>query len=425
MSTLYICLGYCLAPLAFAVNLWRGFGDRSYWHALGERFGAVPRLPPGGVWVHAVSVGEVQAALPLLRELKARHPELPFLLTTSTPTGRARAESLLAGEVTVAYLPYDLPVAAARFLARAQPRIAIILETEIWPNLYRACARCRIPVVLASARVSERSVRRYRRFGGLIARTLRPVVIGAQSAADAERFLALGGDPTLVRVVGNIKFDVKAAGGVPGAGVVLREALGEERPLWVAGSTHEREEEILLDAHRALRADCPKALLVLAPRHPPRFESVANLLGRRGVRFARRTAGGAAGDPEVYLLDTLGELGAFYAAGDVAFVGGSLVPVGGHNLLEPAALGKPVLSGPYTANAAGVATLLEDAGALTIVADAPALAATLAALFADPAARLRAGQSGLAVIAANRGAVARLVQLIEIALRATLRAETT
>ena len=420
MLTLYICLGYCFAPIALAMNLWRGLRDRSCWRALGERFGAGPRLPAGGLWVHAVSVGEVQAALPLVRRLRARYPGLPFLLTTSTPTGRARAETLFGSEATVAYLPYDLPIAAARFLDRTRPQVAVILETELWPNLYRACARRGIPVVLASARVSARSVSRYRWLGSLIPRTLaNGVLIGAQSAVDAERFAVLGASRSRIHVVGNIKFDLESPAGALAEGAQLREQIGRERAVWVAGSTHEHEEALLLDAHQTLSAQRPDALLVLVPRHPPRFESVASLLERRGFRFARRTRDTAAArDSGVLLVDTLGELVAFYASGDVAFVGGSLVPIGGHNLLEPAALGKPVLSGPYTANAAGIAPLLRDAGALEIVADAGALAARLGALFADPPARARAGESGRAVIAANRGALARLMALIEPLVRA-------
>ena len=420
MLTLYICLGYCFAPIALAMNLWRGFRDRSCWRTLGERLGAGPRLAAGGIWMHAVSVGEVQAALPLVRQLRARYAGLPFLLTTSTPTGRCRALSLFGADVTVAYLPYDLPFATARFLDRARPQVAVILETELWPNLFRACARRGIPVVLASARVSARSVRRYRWLGNLIPRTLASgVLIGAQSAADAERFATLGASRSRIHVVGNIKFDVEPQAAALATGAQLREQMGRERAVWVAGSTHEREEELVLDAHLALGAHRPDALLVLVPRHPPRFEAVARLLERRGVRFSRRTRDTAAArDSVVLLVDTLGELVMFYAAGDVAFVGGSLVPIGGHNLLEPAALGKPVLSGPYTANAADIAPLLADAGALEIVADAAALAARLGALFADPSARLRAGESGRAVIAANRGALARLVALIEPLVRA-------
>jgi 3-deoxy-D-manno-octulosonic-acid transferase len=414
LRLLYICLGYCLVPIMLAVTLWRGLSDRSYWEALPERLGFGPALPAGGLWVHAVSVGEVQAAASLVRALRQRYPQLPLLLTTSTPTGRGRARSLFGDEVGVRYLPYDLPGPVRRFLDRARPRLGIVLETELWPNLYRDCARRGVPLVLASARVSARSVRRYRWLGGLVRATLARVVVAAQSEADAARFTALGADPAQVRVVGNLKFDFELPPRTEAQGRALRATLGAARPVWVAGSTHDGEEELVLDAHARLRAARPDALLVLAPRHPPRFAAVAALLRRRGVAFvARSTAQPVTATTEVLLVDTLGELVLFYAAADVAFVGGSLVPVGGHNLLEPAALGKPVITGPYTANAAPVARLLIDAGAAEVVADGAALAASVTRLLADPAAMRGAGGRGLAAVGANRGALARFLALLE------------
>jgi len=415
LLTLYICLGYCFAPLAFLVQVWRGFRDRSHWHALGERFGFGPRLPPNGIWLHAVSVGEVQAAAALVRGLKERFPGRPLLITTATVTGRARALALFGTGAAVSYLPYDLPGATARFLERAQPQVAVILETELWPNLYRGCARRGIPVVLASARVSERSVRRYRAFGSLIPRTLATgVLIAAQSADDADRFAQLGASRARIHVAGNIKFDVELPAGVEAAGARRRGDFGASRPVWVAGSTHAGEETAALDAHEAVAARLVDALLVLAPRHPPRFDAVASLLERRGVAFARQSRGERVTPAtRVLLLDTLGELIECYAAGDVAFVGGSLVPIGGHNLLEPAALGRAVLAGPYTGNAAGIANLLSDAGALTVVEDARELAARLGALLCNPEARAVAGEKGRAVIEANRGAIRRVLALIE------------
>ena len=414
MLTLYICLGYLIAPLAFARELWRGFADRSHWRGLPERFGRGPRLAPNGLWVHAVSVGEVQAAVPLVRALQERYPELALTVTTSTATGRVRAEHLFAGRAAVCYLPYDLPHATARFLERSKPQLGVMLETELWPNLYRACARRGIPLVLASARVSARSVARYRRAGGLVSRTLATGVrVAAQTDVDAERFRELGADPAWIHVCGNLKFDFELPPGVLPDGAALREAFGSARPVWVAGSTHEGEEEILLEAHARLRARTDGALLVLVPRHPPRFEAVAGLLARRGVVFARRSlAAPVRPETSVLLLDTLGELLLFYAAGDIAFVGGSLVPIGGHNLLEPAALGRPVLSGPHNENAPAVAALLIATGGLRVVTDAQELERWLETWFADPAAAERVGGKGRAAIAANRGALQRVLALI-------------
>ena len=420
MLTLYICLGYCAAPLAFVLTLWRGIGDRSYWRALPERFGFGPTLAPGGIWIHAVSVGEVQAAAVLVRSLRARYPTLPLIVSCSTPTGRRRAEDLYAGAAIVRYLPYDLPDAVARFLRRIRPQVGVLVETELWPNLYRAAARRGIPLVIASARLSERSMRRYRCVRSLARRMLATgVVIAAQTEADAKRFVALGAPLERTHVTGNLKFDFELPPDVARAGDALRALLGASRPVWVAGSTHAIEEEALLDAHLGLTPSGPAALLVLAPRHPARFAAVAALLERRRVRAVRRTHGAAVTEStEVLLLDTLGELLQFYAAADVAFVGGTLVPVGGHNLLEPAALARPIACGPYTANSAAVAQQLIEVAALKVVADARELSAQLMLWFDDPALRIEAGTHGRTVVETNRGTLARLLALIEPSVRA-------
>jgi 3-deoxy-D-manno-octulosonic-acid transferase len=412
---LYICLGYCLVPILLAVTAWRGIREPSYREGLAERLGFGPAAPAGGLWVHAVSVGEVQAAASLVRALRRRYPGLPLTLTMTTPTGRGRARSLFGDEVAIRYLPYDLPGAVGRFLDHVRPALGIILETELWPNLYRACDRRGVPLVLASARVSERSVGRYRWMGGLVRDMLaHDVVVAAQSEADAARFAALGASPGWVHVVGNLKFDFELPPGSEARGVAFRAKLGAGRPVWVAGSTHEGEEELVLDAHERLRAARPDALLVLAPRHPPRFEAVAALLRRRGFAYVARSGGAdVAPGTAVLLLDTLGELVLFYAAGDLAFVGGSLVPVGGHNLLEPAALGKPVLTGPYTSSAAPVARLLVEAGAAEVVADGVALAAAVARLLGDGEAARAAGARGLAAVIANKGALGRFLALVD------------
>ena len=314
----------------------------------------------GSFWIHAVSVGEVQAAAAVVRELQRLYPALPIVISTVTPTGAQRARALFKDSVQHCYFPYDLPGSVRRFLDRIAPRAALILETEIWPTLYAELGRRRIPLVIGSARLSTKSVSRYRRMASLFSDTLaHDTSIGAQTAADAERFVAIGAAPARVQVTGNVKYDLEIPAASIAAGQALRAQWGEQRPAWIAGSTHEGEEEAALHAHAMLRKSRADALLVLVPRHPQRFESVRALLRKRGVRFAQRSLDQLPGAAdEVFLIDTLGELQMLYAAVDVAFVGGSLVPIGGHSLLEPAVLGLPLLSGPHTQNSQDAADLL-------------------------------------------------------------------
>jgi 3-deoxy-D-manno-octulosonic-acid transferase len=413
---LYSVVISCAAPFAFAVVLWRGLRDRSYWQGLAERFGYGPPVSAPTVWLHAVSLGEMSAAAPLIRGIRARYPQLPLLLTTATPAGRGRAQALFGDMVDVRFLPYDTAGSVQRFLARIEPRLAIIMETELWPNLFRECARRGVPVVLASARLSAKSVSRYRRLGKLFSGVFTAnVLVAAQSAEDAERFQSIGSAQSRTHVSGNVKFDLQLDPGILDQGRRLRSEYGGARPVWIAGSTHAGEEEQVLEAHARLLADRPNALLLLVPRHKDRFVAVAELLARRGVRFARRSSSAvpAADGSEVLLVDTVGELARLYASADVAFVGGSLVPIGGHNLLEPAALGLPVLTGPFQFNSREIATLLLRRGAALEVSDARELAAAVRRLFDDPGERLRIGAIGRDIVASNRGSVARLLALME------------
>jgi 3-deoxy-D-manno-octulosonic-acid transferase len=432
LRVIYSWLIRAAAPFAFAQVLWRGLRDRGYWQGLRERFGFGRALSvPGSIWLHAVSLGEMSAAAPLARALMARYPQLALVVTTATPAGRARAQALFADGTHVhfppdiRYLPYDTPGSVRRFLARIRPRLAVVMETELWPNLLRECAHLKVPVLLASARLSAKSVARYRRFGGLFSAVFTPnVTVAAQTADDAGRFRAIGAAADRTHVVGNVKFDLAVDDGLLEAGGRLRMQFGAGPSVWVAGSTHSGEEERVLDAHAMLLAHRPDSLLLLAPRHKDRFAAVADLLAQRGIKFTRRSAmaGGAGGAPAsgaavppgtVLLVDTIGELAALYAAADIAFVGGSLVPIGGHNLLEPAALGVPVLTGPSHFNGKDIALKLLDQGAALQVADADALAAALLRLFSQPDERRRMGDIGKGIVAANRGSVARLLVLIE------------
>ena len=418
MRFLYLLAVYLAAPVVSAIFLWRGLRDRSYWHDFRERFGFGAHLAPRGVWLHAVSVGEVQASAPLVSALSRSHPGLPLTVTTFTPTGAARARALFGNLAQVRYVPYDLPGAVRRFLRRVQPRLAVIFETELWPNLYRECGRQRIPLVLASARISARSAGRYQRLGALFRDTLsRTALVAAQGAGDAERFRALGADPASTHVTGNIKFDFELPPDIAARGARLRARYAAGRPLWVAGSTHGGiEEQAVLEAQQRVRTAHPGVLLVLAPRHPPRFDEVAEALHASGIGFVRRSAAAeTASDATcaVLLLDSLGELLDFYAAADVAFVGGSLAPVGGHNLLEPAALGVPILTGPNNSNSEEIAQLLIARGAAEVVHDAAELGTRVSELLRDPAARERMGAAGRASVDSNRGALEKLLALIE------------
>lgn len=415
MRLLYVLLTCLLSPVVIAMEGWKALWNPEYRGRLPQRLGFVePQAQAGCLWVHAVSVGEVQAAAALIAALRREVAGTEIVITTVTPTGAQRARALFGVGVRHCYLPYDLPGAVRRFLGRTRPGVAIILETEIWPTLYGALGRRGIPLVMGSARVSTRSVGRYRRMASLFRETLsHGILIGAQSAADAARFRAIGAAPERVRVTGNVKFDLEIPQASVDAGSAFRRQCGIARPVWIAGSTHEGEEDAALAAHEAVMARHPGALLVLVPRHPQRFEAVRALLRKRGVGFAQRSRGEipSSGQP-VFLLDTLGELQAFYAAADVAFVGGSLVPIGGHNLLEPAVLGLPILSGPHTHNAQDIAELLQQCGALRIVRHRDELAQCVTECFDDPERARATGSAGRQAVALSRGAVQRLVEMV-------------
>lgn len=415
---LYTLLFHLGLPVVAGRLAWRAWRAPAYAQRIGERFAlGLPLVKPGGIWLHAVSVGESIAAAPLVRELLVRYPQLPITITCMTPTGSERIQALFgapeyAGRVQDCYLPYDLPWAAARFLDQLQPTLAVIMETELWPNHIHQCAKRGIPVALANARLSARSARGYGRFAKLTAPMLAEMsLIAVQTQVEADRFLSLGARPEAVEVTGSIKFDLRIESDLPVRADVLRdEWQATERPVWIAASTHEGEDEIVLAAHRQLLQIYPNALLILVPRHPERFNAVHERIQRSGLSVRRRSTGEPlqAGD-QVLLGDTMGELLFLYALADVAFVGGSLVANGGHNLLEPAALGKPVLSGPHLFNFLEIAAQLREAGALLEVADAEGLAQAVASLWREPEDAERRRQAGLAVLKANQGALERLL----------------
>ncbi len=413
--TLYTLLFHLGLPLVALRLYLRSRKASAYARRIGERFAfGLPALRTGGIWVHAVSVGESIAAAPMIRALLERYPDLPITVTCMTPTGSERIKALFANESRIqhCYLPYDLPWAASRFLERIKPKLAVIMETELWPNHIHQCALRGIPVALANGRLSERSARGYARFAGLTRPMLEEMsFIAVQTEAEAERFRQLGARPECVEVTGSIKFDLTVDAQLLQRAAQLRaqwQASG--RPVWIAASTHEGEDEVVLAAHRQLLASHSDALLILVPRHPERFNGVFELCRQQGFETVRRSSGqDVTAQHQVLLGDTMGELLFLYALADSAFVGGSLVANGGHNLLEPAALSKPVLSGPHLFNFLEIAAMLREAGALQEVEDATSLAKAVQRLFELPRDARRMGEAGLTVMRANQGALRRLL----------------
>ena len=412
----YIATSYLLLPLFLAFWLWRALSKPVYRDRLGQRFGFnYPALRNGSIWIHAVSVGEVQAAIPLVRRLRKEFPNRDVLVSTVTPTGAERVKSLFAGQVRHCYIPNESPAAVRRFFDAVKPSLALVMETELWPNLFHECGERSVPLILVSARISPKSVSRYQFLLPLFRKALsHGIIIAAQTKADEERFRLLGADPKRTCVMGNIKFDVDCPPDLRKNGAVLREQLFAGRPVWLAASTHEGEEEIVLQAHRQLLRKIPDALLVLVPRHPERFQSVAALLEKHElVTVTRSSSNPCAPETQVFLCDTMGELTLFYAACDIAFVAGSLVPIGGHNLLEPAMLGIPIITGPHVFNAQDIADMFIENGAAILVNNAGELSAAVESLLNNAEERQAVGDKGEQLLLDNRGALQRLLLLLE------------
>jgi len=408
VRSLYTLAWRIAAPLAPLRLWWRGRREPGYREHIGERYGRYDEPAPRGdvVWVHAVSVGETRAAVPLIEHILRERPGATVVLTAMTATGRAAGSALFGGSVAQAWLPYDLPGAMRRFLAHFRPSFGLLMETELWPNLAAEAAIAKVPLFLVNGRLSERSARRYERVGSLIRPLLGSLAgVAAQTREDADRLESLGAHD--VAVTGNLKFDLAPPADAAAQAAALRALYGKARPVVLAASTREREEALILDA--LARRPLPSgALLVIVPRHPQRFDDVASLVRSRGHEPWRRSAGtplpsGAA----VALGDSMGEMAAYCGAADVAFIGGSLVPLGGQNLIEALALGTPVLVGPHTFNFADAAQNAIAAGAATRVADADAMLAEAAALIADDARRDAMRAKARAFLGAHRGATGR------------------
>jgi 3-deoxy-D-manno-octulosonic-acid transferase len=417
---LYTFAMFLVTPLLVLRLLARGVRSRPYHHRWRERFGFfdAPGFS-GSLWVHAVSVGEVNAAEPMIKALRRDYPNAPLVITTVTPTGTARVHQLFGDSVFHVYLPYDLPFSVSRFLNRVRPRLALIVETEIWPNLYFACRRRGIPLMIVNARLSERSLRGYKPLSSLARSALRCVhQIAAQSRTDAARYRLLGADPQKIVVTGNMKFDMPIPNGAVAEGAAMRNHWGPRRPVWMAASTHEGEELAVLEAHLQVLKRLPDALLLLAPRHPERFRLVEHAVRSLGFAVATRS-GDEVPSPshQVFVIDAMGQLMPFFVATEVAFVGGSLVPIGGHNVLEPAALSVPVLVGPHTFNFEEITRSLIQQGGAERVAGVDRLGPDVLKLLLDVAKRERMGQAAQQVFERERGAVQRIMQLIDTLLQ--------
>ena len=415
MRNIYTLLLYMALPFILLRLFWRSLRVPAYRQRWPERFGrfTTPTISKS-IWIHSVSVGETQAAQPLVKRLLDHFPEYQAVITTTTPTGADRVYKLFGDRVIHFYFPYDTPAAMNAFITHVQPKLLIMMETEIWPNLLAICSRHRITTILANARLSEKSARGYARFGRFTHEVFKMIsVIAAQAPADAERFLMLGAVSEHVRVTGNIKFDIQLPASLHEQAAVLRRQWGD-RPVWVAASTHEGEDELLLRSHREIIRLHPQALLVLVPRHPERFNRVAAQIEREGFTLVRRSTGDKCTiATQLFLGDTMGELTLFLAAADAAFVGGSLVPVGGHNVLEPAALGLPVVFGPHMFNFSMISKLLLAEKAAVEVATEKGLIDVISHWLGNASERTHVGENGSRVVGENRGALDRLFALIE------------
>jgi len=412
MRTLYSTLFYLALPI-IALRLYaRARKQPAYRDRIRERFGFYPVQFEDSIWVHAVSVGEVIAAIPLIKHLQALHPNLPIVVTTMTPTGAERVQASFGDTVTHLYLPYDVPAAVRRFLKAINPRVGIIIETEVWPNLVMECAARQIPLCLMNARLSEKSARGYARLQ-LFSRMLfkKFDLIAAVGAEDAKRFVRLGAKEKNVVVTGNLKFDLSLPENIAEQTAELKNKFAAHPFIWVAASTHDGEEEIILKAHEKILAVNPHALLILVPRHVDRFDVIAEMV-QKNFKLARHS-GQEMNTCNVYLGDTIGDLLLFYSLADVAFVGGSLIPRGGHNILEPAVLAKPILTGPHMMNFAEIHNMFLQHQAVTEVKDAQSLAEAVIFYMQHPDASAAQGQKALGVIEQNRGALGKQIAELE------------
>lgn len=417
LYSLYNLFFYAATPFILLRLLWRSRYKRAYRQNIAQRFGyiKVPAEFRGGLWIHTVSLGEIIAATPLIKTIRQHHPDLRITLTTMTITGSEYVKAHFVPEVFHIFVPYDLPCVVRRFLNRLQPTTLLILETELWPNILKACQQRSIPIMLSNARLSEQSVKRYRYLGPVIRNMLSAIkVIATHAKIDGDRFISLGATAQQVTVVGSIKFDIVTPASVLEQAPALRQLLGVDRPILIAASTHEGEEEKIFSVFKQILKKIPHALLLLAPRHPERFSRITSYCEQQHFETVSYTSQKACQkSTQIFLIDTVGQLKLFYAVADVAFVGGSLMPIGGHNILEPLSLGIPTIVGPYLFNFEEMSELLLAEKVLLQIQTTEELAALVIRLLEDSSLRGELAVKAEKVLAKNKGAVEKNLRLLE------------
>ncbi|OYV20650.1 MAG: 3-deoxy-D-manno-octulosonic-acid transferase [Methylococcaceae bacterium NSP1-1] len=416
MRVFYSCLFYLLIPFILLRLLWRGIKAPAYRCRWRERFALYNiKFPQGVIWFHAVSVGEAEALFPLIRKIQKQHPDAKLLITTTTPTGSARVKTVMQETVAHVYLPYDIPDAVNRFMRCFKPKLAVIMETEIWPNLFVYCGKNDIPLYIINARLSEKSSRGYQKIPSLVHPALAAInLIATQTQDDAERFIAIGADSEKVLTLGNIKFDVEIPQTTIAQGLQIKADLFRGRFVWLIASTHKDEEAIFLEIYKEIKQKIPELLLVIVPRHPERFADVKKQCEQFQLAVVMRTAGDRVfTETDVYLVDTMGELKMLYAASDVAFVGGSMVPRGGHNILEAAAVGVPVMFGPYMVNFKEIARGVLSHKAAIQCQNKDELINSIVALYEQPVYRNALAEKGMEFVRQNQGAIARICEVLD------------
>ena len=415
MRFIYTVLFYFLVPIILLRLFWRGFKAPEYRNRWTERLAVYKHhYPKNVIWIHAVSVGEVEAVLPLVKHLQTQYSSSNFLITTTTPTGSARVKAVLSETVSHVYLPYDLPCVVSRFLKVFKPRIAIFMEKEIWPNLYGQCAANKIPLMIINARLSANSAKGYKKIPSLVKPALANVSwIATQTEEDGQRFVEIGASESLVSVEGNLKFDISIDEQVIQQAQTIRHNTFADRFVFVVASTHTAEEDVFFDIYPQLKQRIPELLLVIVPRHPERFKEVQKLSEKSGLKTCMRSSHlPCTDDDDVYIADTMGELKQLYGAADLCFVGGSMVPVGGHNVLEPAIMNVPILFGPYMVNFKEIAAKVLALNAAVQCADKQEIVATVSHLYQDEKERELMVLKARQFVDENQGATERIAGLI-------------